>query len=290
MCGIAGAFDLEGQRIFSAERLRRMIRSIAHRGPDDERIHIEPGAALANRRLSIVDLAGGQQPLSNEDGSIWVAFEGELFDHRDLRSQLAAQGHRFATHCDTEVWVHLYEDVGSRVFEMAQGQFAVSLWDSRERIGWLGRDRIGIAPLYYAQAQGWLLFASEIKALLASGMIDVRPNIRAIDYFFNFFSMPWRDSGFEGIQFLPPGHSIKVSNGQFETRAYWDLDFPDSGAEQRFADPNVKPWTSSNTCCAERSAGDFRPKFRRASTSAVASTRASCSRWPPRSGASPCRR
>ncbi len=238
MCGIAGAFDLSGQRDFPVPRLRRMIRSIAHRGPDDEQIHVEPGVAMSVRRLSIVDLAGGRQPIANEDGSIWVAFEGELFEHRELRGKLAAHGHRFATRCDTEVWVHLYEDVASRVFEMAHGQFAVSLWDRRERIGWLGRDRIGIAPLYYAVSQGWLLFASEIKALLASGMIDVRPNVRAIDYFFNFFSMPWRESAFEGIYFLPPGHYAKIHDGQFETRSYWDLDFPDNGAEQRFADPN----------------------------------------------------
>jgi asparagine synthase (glutamine-hydrolysing) len=237
VCGIAGAFDLAGERLFPAPRLRRMIRSIAHRGPDDEQIHIAPGAALANRRLSIVDLAGGQQPLANEDGTIWVAFEGELFEHRDLRQQLIAQGHRFASQCDTEVWVHLYEEVKSRVFEMAHGQFAVSLWDGRERTGWLGRDRIGIAPLYYAEADGWLLFASEIKALLASGLMEVRPNVRAIDYFFNFFSMPWRDSAFEGIHFLPPGHYLKVRDGKFETRAYWDLDFPDNGAERRFTDP-----------------------------------------------------
>jgi asparagine synthase (glutamine-hydrolysing) len=238
MCGIAGAFDLSGQRDFPVSRLHRMIRSIAHRGPDDEQIHVEPGVALANRRLAIVDLAGGRQPLSNEDGTIWVAFEGELFDHQELRSQLCTKGHRFASQCDTEIWVHLYEEHASRIFEMAHGQYAVALWDRKTRIGWLGRDRIGIAPLYYAQSQGWLLFASEIKALLASGMLEVRPNVRAIDYFFNFFSMPWRDSAFEGIHFLPPGHFAKVRNDGFDVRPYWDLDFPDCGAEQRFADPN----------------------------------------------------
>lgn len=215
-----------------------MVRSIAHRGPDDEQIHVEPGVAMATRRLSIVDLEGGRQPLSNEDGTIWVAAEGELFEHHDLRSQLVAQGHTFTTHCDTEVWVHLYEELESGVFEKARGQFAASLWDRRRRTGWLGRDRIGIAPLYYAQSQGWLLFGSEIKVLLASGMIDVRPNIRTVDYFFNFFSMPWRESGFEGICFLPPGHFAKVHGGSFEVRAYWDLDFPDQGAERRFANPN----------------------------------------------------
>ncbi len=238
MCGIAGAFDLSGHRDFPVPRLRSMVRSISHRGPDDEQIHVEPGLALANRRLSIVDLAGGRQPLSNEDGTIWVTFEGELFEHRELRRQLTSQGHRFATHCDTEVWVHLYEECAWRVFDVAHGQYAVALWDGKQRTGWLGRDRVGIAPLYYTSSQGWLLFASEIKALLASGMVEARPNIRAIDYHFHFFSMPWRDSAFEGIYLLPPGHFAKVQDGSFQVRAYWDLDFPDNGAEQRFDDPD----------------------------------------------------
>jgi asparagine synthase (glutamine-hydrolysing) len=215
-----------------------MVRSLAHRGPDDEQIYINPGVALGARRLSIVDVAHGRQPISNEDKSIWVAFEGEVYDHQEHRRGLIAQGHHFATRCDTEVWVHLYEEVGSRVFEAARGQFAVALWDRDKRTGWLGRDRVGIAPLYYTVQDDWILWASEIKALLASGLVAVRPNLRAIDYFFNFFSMPPRDSGFEGIHLLPPGHFAKVNDGRVSVRAYWDLDFPDDGSELRFADPN----------------------------------------------------
>jgi asparagine synthase (glutamine-hydrolysing) len=237
MCGIAGAFDLMGERRFSQRRLQRMIRSLAHRGPDDEQLHIERGVALAVRRLAIVDVAGGRQPLANETENVWVAFEGELYNHAELRRQLAASGHRFKTRCDTEVWVHWYEQVGYQVFESAQGQYAIALWDANERAGWLARDRAGIAPLYFAEQDGWLLWASEIKALLASGLIDVRPNLRTIDYFFNFFSMPAQETCFEGIYLLPPGHTAKVYGGRFEVRRYWDLDFPDQGSETRFDDP-----------------------------------------------------
>jgi asparagine synthase (glutamine-hydrolysing) len=146
MCGIAGAFDLTERRDFSRERLLAMTGAIAHRGPDDEHVYQEPGVALGARRLSIVDLEGGRQPLSNEDGSIWVAFNGELFEYPELRTELLARGHQLATRCDTESWVHLYEDHREGMFEKARGQFAVSLWDRRNRTLILGRDRTGICP------------------------------------------------------------------------------------------------------------------------------------------------
>ena len=148
-----------------------MTGAIAHRGPDDEQFHLEPGVALGARRLAIIDLAGGQQPVSNEDGSIWVAFNGELFEYPELRRELLASGHHLATRCDTEAWVHLYEEYGQAMFEKARGQFAVSLWDRNTRTLILGRDRVGICPLYYAEADGWLLWGSEIRALLASGLV-----------------------------------------------------------------------------------------------------------------------
>src|SRR5262249_21632147 len=129
MCGIAGALDLDGRREFPADRLLAMTRAIVHRGPDDEGHHIEPGVALGARRLSIVDLEGGHQPIANEAGDVWVAFNGELFDYPELRRGLLARGHALATRCDTEAWVHLWEDHGEAMFEHARGQFAVSLWD-----------------------------------------------------------------------------------------------------------------------------------------------------------------
>ena len=190
MCGIAGAFDLTGRREFPEERLLRMTGAMAHRGPNDEHLHREPGLALGVRRLSVIDVANGRQPLSNEDGTVWVAFEGELYDYPEIRESLLANGHRLLTRCDTEAWVHLYEDQGEKVFDRAYGQFGVSLWDRKRRTVLLGRDRIGISPLFYAEADGWLLWASEIKSLLASGLITPRPDVRGLDYFFNFFCSP----------------------------------------------------------------------------------------------------
>ncbi len=187
MCGIAGAFDLTGKRDFSTDRLLAMTGAIAHRGPDDEQVHQEPGVALGARRLSIIDLAGGRQPLSNENGEIWVAFNGELFEYPELRRELLANGHELSTRCDTEAWVHLYEDRGVAMFEKARGQFAVSLWDRPNRTLILGRDRAGICPLYYAERDGWLLWGSEIKALLSSGLVQARADPLGIDHFFSFF-------------------------------------------------------------------------------------------------------
>ena len=237
MCGIAGAFDLRGMREFPWPRLQAMTGAIAHRGPDDEQFHIEPGVALGARRLSIIDLAGGRQPLSNEDGSVWVAFNGELFEYPELRTELLGRGHRLATRCDTEAWVHLYEDMGEAMFDKARGQFAVSLWDRNARTLILGRDRVGICPLYYAEVDGWLLWGSEIKALLASGMVAARADVKGIDHLFTFFCAGTSRTFFEGIHSLPPGHFLRVRDGHVARRQYWDLDFPDAGSERRLDDP-----------------------------------------------------
>jgi asparagine synthase (glutamine-hydrolysing) len=237
MCGIAGALDLEGQRGFPSARLLAMTSVIAHRGPDDEQIHLEPGLAMGTRRLSIVDLAGGRQPISNEDGSIWVTQNGELFEYPELQDELRGRGHQLATRCDTELWVHLYEDLGEAVFERARGQFAVALWDRKNRTLILGRDRVGICPLYYAQAGGWLVWGSEIKAILASGLVEARPDPKGIDLFFNTFCAGTSRSFFEGVKSIPPGHYVRVWEGRIELRKYWDLDFPDAGEERRLEDP-----------------------------------------------------
>ena len=237
MCGIAGAIDLNGRREFSARRLLAMTGAIAHRGPDDEQIHIEPGVALGARRLSIVDLAGGRQPISNEDGSIWVTQNGEIFEYPELQTELLARGHRLATRCDTELWAHLYEDLGEAFFEKARGQYAVALWDRTNQKIVLGRDRVGICPLYYTLADGWLLWGSEIKALLASGLVDAKPDPKGIDLFFNTFCAGTSRTFFEGIKSIPPGHFLRVHDGRVELKKYWDLDFPDAGAERRHDDP-----------------------------------------------------
>ncbi|WP_435010861.1 asparagine synthase (glutamine-hydrolyzing) [Tundrisphaera lichenicola] len=237
MCGIAGGFDLTGNRSFSRSRLLAMTRAIAHRGPDDEQAHLEPGLALGARRLSIVDLAGGRQPISNEDGSIWVAFNGELFDYPELRRDLLSRGHVLTTRCDTEAWAHLYEDHGEVMFDKARGQYAVSLWDRKNRTLILGRDRAGICPLYYAERDGWLLWGSEVKALLASGLVRPEADPKGLDYFFNFFCAGTSRTVFEGVRMVPPGHYLRVRDGRVTLCRYWDLDFPDEGEERRLDDP-----------------------------------------------------
>jgi asparagine synthase (glutamine-hydrolysing) len=235
MCGIAGAVDLVGRRAFPQERILAMTRTLAHRGPDDQQIHREPGVALGVRRLAIIDVEHGRQPLANEDGTVWVAYEGELYDYTQLRKQLLDRGHTLATQCDTEAWVHLYEDEGEGAFNRVRGQFAVALWDRNRRTLLLGRDRAGIAPLFYTTVDGWLLWASEIKGLFASGMVTARPDLCGIDYFFNFFCLPNSRTCFANIQSLAPGQYLQVRGGRFQCRFYRDLDFPDAGQERRFA-------------------------------------------------------
>jgi asparagine synthase (glutamine-hydrolysing) len=237
MCGIAGALDLTGRRDFPMKRLLAMTAAIAHRGPDDEQTHTEPGLALGVRRLSVVDVEGGRQPIANEDGSIWVAYNGELYDYPELKKELLARGHRLATRCDTEAWVHLYEDLGEGLFEKTRGDFGVALWDRPNRILILARDRAGVCPLYYAERDGWLLFGSEVKTMLASGLVAASPDPKGVDYFFNFFCAGTSRTFFEGVKSIPPGHYLRIKDGRVELRKYWDLDFPDAGQERRLKDP-----------------------------------------------------
>src|SRR6476659_1862150 len=179
MCGIAGMIDLAGQRPVPEGSIQRMSRALLHRGPDEEGFLIRPGLGLASRRLSIVGLADGQQPIFNEDRNVSVVFNGELFDYVERRDELRARGHHFRTHCDTEIIPHLWEDHGEGLFAHMLGQFAFALWDEPQQLLILGRDRFGVRPLYWTRQTGdggdWLLFASEVKALLASGMVRAEP-------------------------------------------------------------------------------------------------------------------
>src|SRR5882762_8609451 len=208
MCGIAGVIDLTQQRTVPEEMVRKMARALVHRGPDEEGFYLRPGLGLASRRLSIVGLADGQQPVTNEDGNVVVVFNGELFDHLEKRAELEARGHRLVKHCDTEVIPHLWEEHQRGMFERLRGQFAIALWDQRGRRLLLGRDRFGICPLYWTRQGDWLLFASEIKALLASGMVPARPDRRGIDHIFSFSALPGPITCFEGVQLLRAGHFL----------------------------------------------------------------------------------
>ena len=243
MCGIAGIIDLSQQRTVSPDVVRKMARAILHRGPDEEGFFFRPGLALASRRLSIVGLADGQQPVRNEEGSVVVVFNGELFDHLERRAELEARGHRLVKHCDTEIIPHLWEEQQLGMFERLRGQFAIALWDDRRRRLVLGRDRFGICPLYWTRQGDWLLFASEIKALLASGMVPARPDRRGIDHVFTFSALPGPITCFEGVQLLRAGHSLEIAPGneggrspEIVERAYWEMDFPNLGEEERGED------------------------------------------------------
>jgi asparagine synthase (glutamine-hydrolysing) len=243
MCGIAGVLDLTGQRTVPDGVVQRMAQALVHRGPDQEGWFQRPGLAMASRRLSIVGLADGRQPISNEDQSVSVVFNGELFDYVERRSELEARGHRFATHCDTEVIPHFWEESQEGTFERLRGQFAVALWDERRHQLMLGRDRFGICPLYWSRQGDWLLFASEIKGLLASSMVAPRPDRRGIDQIFTFSALPGPVTCFEGVQLLAPGHYLqitpqndRVGAAVITDRAYWEMDFPDQGDEELGSD------------------------------------------------------
>jgi asparagine synthase (glutamine-hydrolysing) len=247
MCGIAGIIDLSGRRPAPAEALRAMAAAIVHRGPDEDGFLERPGIGFASRRLSIVGLADGRQPIHNEDGSVAVVFNGELFDYPEMRAELEAKGHHFRTHCDTEIIPHRWEDHEEGMFEYLRGQFAIALHDARRRRVVLARDRFGICPLYWTRqmtdGDEWLLFASEIKALLASGMVPARPDHRGINHVFTFFSMPGPVTCFEGVRLLLPGRYLRIQLGsdgesaRVSEQTYWEIDFPDRGQEDPGGDP-----------------------------------------------------
>jgi len=226
-----------------------MSHAIVHRGPDEDGFLEIPGLGLASRRLSIVGLADGQQPIGNEDRSVRVVYNGELFDYPERRRELEGRGHRFATHCDTELVPHLWEEHQEGMFEKLRGQFALALWDQRRHRLVLARDRIGICPLYWTRQTthggDWLLFASEIKALLASGMVDARPDPRGINHIFTFFALPGPVTCFEGIQSLLPGHFLTIQlaphneTARVSDRIYWEIDFPNRGEEDPGHDPKA---------------------------------------------------
>jgi asparagine synthase (glutamine-hydrolysing) len=244
MCGIAGAIDLSGLRLLPAAALRAMADAIVHRGPDEDGYFQRDGVSLANRRLSIIGLFDGRQPIGNEDGTIWVVFNGELFDYPERRAELEAKGHIFCTHCDTELIPHLWEEHGEAMFERLHGQFAFALYDGRQRRVILARDRFGICPLYWSRRGDWLLFGSEIKALFASGLVPIRADLRGINHAFTFFALPGPVTCFEGVSALLPGHFLDIRTTvdgarTVRDRVYWEIDFPDRGQEERGQDRQV---------------------------------------------------
>lgn len=225
MCGIAGIVNAHDGAPPEEADLWRMLGMIRHRGPDEFGLYCDEHAALGSARLSIIDLSGGQQPISNEDDSLWIVFNGEIFNYVELRAELQERGHRFKTQTDTEVILHLYEEVGVRCLQRLNGQFAMAIWDNRQRTLFLARDRLGVRPLFYARSRDTLLFGSEVKALLAEGRLAAEIDPAVLRQIFTFWSPLSSRTVFRGIFEVPPGHYLVASKGNIEVIRYWEIDF-----------------------------------------------------------------
>src|SRR5579864_8144690 len=221
MCGICGIFDFQG-RPADPELLQRMADRIRHRGPDGDGYFLSGPVGLGSRRLSIIDLEGGAQPQTNEDGDIQVVFNGEIYNFIELRQELIEKGHQFKTRSDTEVIVHGYEEWGDECTARFNGMFAFALWDAGRRRLLLARDHLGIKPLYYTQAGGRLLFASEVKALLEDAECPREVDVQALGELFTLRCVPSPRTLFRGIAKLPPGHRAVVQSSGLETSRYWN--------------------------------------------------------------------
>jgi asparagine synthase (glutamine-hydrolysing) len=224
MCGIVGVLNLADRPPVDMGLLCRMLGTIRHRGPDEFGIYRDPHVGLGNARLSILDLSSGQQPIGNEDGTLWIVYNGEAFNYVELRPELEARGHRFCTNTDTEVILHLYEDHGPGCLAYLNGQYAIAIWDARERTLLLARDRMGIRPLFYTVVDGQLLFGSEIKALLAYPGARAEIDPASLDQIFTFWSTPTPCTVFRNLHEIPPGHYLLAREGQFALHSYWSLD------------------------------------------------------------------
>src|SRR3989454_1367827 len=245
MCGIVGIVQLDPRERVEEVRLRRMRDILRHRGPDGAGLWVEGPVGLGHRRLAIVDVAGGHQPMANEDQTVWIVFNGEIYNHAELRPELQARGHRYRTRSDTETIIHLYEEEGERCVERLQGMFGFALWDRAQRRLLLARDRLGIKPLYYACTEHELLFASEIKAILAAGPIQPEFNEAVLSEFLATRFVAGEETFFRGIRKLLPGRTLSWSliDG-FRTRRYWQLpvslDDSEASLQERAGDMRAK--------------------------------------------------
>ncbi len=228
MCGIAGTFNLTRSQPPAERTIRRMLSLLRHRGPDQFGIYFDEHASLGSARLSIVDLENGQQPIANEDESLWIVFNGELFNDAELREELIARGHRVRTKTDTEVLLHLFEEFGPEAVRRLNGDFAFAIWNAVDQTFFLARDRVGVRPLFYTVASGRLIFASEIKAILAHPDVAALIDTAAVHEVFTFWSTLGSRTVFQNVRQLPPGHWLVGGDGECEIHRYWQLEFPDA--------------------------------------------------------------
>jgi len=243
VCGICGKVGLTPESKVDATTVDRMTRTLAHRGPDDMGLYASDIAVLGHTRLSIIDLSSGKQPICNETRTVWIVFNGEIYNFKELRKELIAHGHIFSTNTDTEVIVHLYEQFGEAAIPKLRGMFAFALWDSNQKALVLARDRVGIKPLYYTIMRDHILFGSEIKSLLADPSVPREPDPGVIDTFLSCLYTPGDATLLRGIRKLPPGHYLVLKNGRIDIRRYWDLEFnpnPQNGNVKRTTEELVE--------------------------------------------------
>ncbi len=237
MCGITGALDLAGGHRVDPAVVAAMTETLIHRGPDSSGLFLTPDLGLGARRLKIIDLATGDQPIYNEDRSVVLVCNGEIFNYRQLRHSLCERGHVFRTHTDVEVLVHLYEEHGEDLVLHLDGQFAFAIWDAKRRRLFLARDHFGVIPLYYTVAGGLFLFGSEIKAILAHPAVERRVDLVGLDQILSLPGLVSPRTLFQGISSLPSGHTLSVADGGFRTHPYWDLDYPQEAEAAANAGP-----------------------------------------------------
>jgi len=225
MCGIVGICNLKASSPITERKIRQMLGMVRHRGPDQFGIYLDETAGLGNARLSIIDLGNGQQPITNETGSLWIVYNGEIFNYLELRDELIKKGHQFRTDSDTEVVIHLYEEYGKECLCQLNGQFAFAIWDAERKSLFLARDRVGIRPLFYTVVDGVLIFGSEIKAILAEGRVYPELDPAALGQVFTYWAALSPNTAFRDIREIPPGHYMVTTGDHFLIKRYWQLSF-----------------------------------------------------------------
>ncbi|MDZ7697290.1 MAG: asparagine synthase (glutamine-hydrolyzing) [Deltaproteobacteria bacterium] len=235
MCGICGIYNFDHTLPVNPAEIHAMNQTLRHRGPDDEGSYVEGPVGLGIRRLSIIDVAGGRQPIANEDQTVWVVFNGEIYNYKDLRQSLIKKGHRFTTQSDTESILHLYEEVGLDFVNQLRGMFAIAIWDGGQNRLILARDRLGIKPLFYARHNNTLLFASEMKAILQSKDFPREMDDNALAAYFTLSYIPAPLTIFKKIQKVLPGHIMTIQDGDIADKQYWDVQFrPDRSRDESY--------------------------------------------------------